>query len=45
MDLYGRKWTFAACVAVTTGLIFVQFFATTLAALLVGEVGASIRLP
>ncbi|KAL2289202.1 hypothetical protein FJTKL_02230 [Diaporthe vaccinii] len=37
MDLFGRKWTFAACVVLTGGLVFIQFFARTLAVLLVGE--------
>ncbi|KAI3391812.1 hypothetical protein diail_6774 [Diaporthe ilicicola] len=37
MDLFGRKWTFAACVALTGALVFVQFFARTLPVLLGGE--------
>lgn len=37
MDLFGRKRTFAACVALTGALVFIQFFARSLAVLLVGE--------
>ncbi|RYC61164.1 hypothetical protein CHU98_g5047 [Xylaria longipes] len=37
MELFGRKWTFFACVALTAGLVFIQFFARSLEALLVGE--------
>lgn len=37
MDRYGRKKTFAACVALTGAFIFIQFFAKTLPVLLVGE--------
>jgi MFS family permease len=37
MERYGRKWTFGACVALTTGLIFIQFFARSLPVLLAGE--------
>lgn len=37
MERYGRKWTFFACVALTAGLVFIQFFARSLEALLVGE--------
>ncbi|KAK4458140.1 MFS maltose permease [Cladorrhinum samala] len=37
MELYGRKWTFGVCVALTTALIFIQFFARSLEVLLVGE--------
>ncbi|KAI0116413.1 sugar porter family MFS transporter [Nemania sp. FL0031] len=37
MERYGRKWTFFACVALTAGLVFIQFFARSLQALLVGE--------
>lgn len=37
MDLFGRKRTFAACVVLTGGLIFIQFFARSLSVLLVGE--------
>lgn len=37
MDLFGRKWTFAACVVLTGALVFIQFFARTLTVLLVGE--------
>lgn len=37
MDLFGRKWTFAACVVLTGCLVFIQFFARSLEVLLVGE--------
>ncbi|KAB5547134.1 sugar porter family MFS transporter [Coniochaeta sp. 2T2.1] len=37
MDLFGRKWTFFGCVGLTACLIFIQFFARSLEALLVGE--------
>lgn len=37
MDLFGRKWTFFACVGLTGSLIFIQFFARSLVTLLVGE--------
>lgn len=37
MDKFGRKYTFAACVVLTAGLVFIQFFARSLQALLVGE--------
>ncbi|CAN8099925.1 unnamed protein product [Discula destructiva] len=37
MDLFGRRRTFAACVALTNALVFIQFFARTLSVLLVGE--------
>jgi sugar porter (SP) family MFS transporter len=37
MDLFGRKWTFFACVGLTACLIFIQFFARSLVALLIGE--------
>jgi SP family general alpha glucoside:H+ symporter-like MFS transporter len=37
MDWYGRKKTFAVCVALTGSFIFIQFFARSLPALLVGE--------
>ncbi|KAI1811022.1 putative maltose permease [Poronia punctata] len=37
MELFGRKWTFFACVFLTAGLVFIQFFARSLEALLVGE--------
>ena len=37
MDSFGRKRTFIACVALTAGLIFIQFFARTAPVLLVGE--------
>ncbi|KAL9114849.1 MAG: hypothetical protein Q9227_001092 [Pyrenula ochraceoflavens] len=37
MDWYGRKKTFGACVLLTSGIIFIQFFARSLPVLLVGE--------
>ncbi|KAK2003805.1 sugar porter family MFS transporter [Colletotrichum falcatum] len=37
MDWFGRKLTFAACVALTAGIVFIQFFARSLPVLLVGE--------
>lgn len=37
MDYFGRKITFAACVVMTAGLIFIQFFARSLPVLLAGE--------
>lgn len=37
MDLFGRKSTFFACVGLTACLIFIQFFARSLVALLIGE--------
>jgi SP family general alpha glucoside:H+ symporter-like MFS transporter len=37
MDWYGRKKTFAACVALTGSFIFIQFFARSLPVLLAGE--------
>lgn len=37
MDRFGRKLTFAACVALTGALVFIQFFARSLEVLLVGE--------
>ncbi|KAK9779253.1 putative Maltose permease [Seiridium cardinale] len=37
MDKFGRKLTFAACVVLTAGLVFIQFFARSLPVLLVGE--------
>ncbi|KAH8891572.1 sugar porter family MFS transporter [Thozetella sp. PMI_491] len=37
MDWWGRKKTFGACVVMTAGLIFIQFFARSLEVLLVGE--------
>ncbi|KAK1758152.1 maltose permease MAL31-like protein 8 [Echria macrotheca] len=37
MERYGRKITFGACVVLTTGLVFIQFFARSLEVLLVGE--------
>jgi SP family general alpha glucoside:H+ symporter-like MFS transporter len=37
MEWYGRKKTFAACVALTGSFIFIQFFARSLPVLLAGE--------
>ncbi|KAK1596975.1 alpha glucoside transporter [Colletotrichum navitas] len=37
MDWFGRKLTFAACVVLTAGIVFIQFFARSLPVLLVGE--------
>ncbi|KAF8855921.1 sugar transporter [Acephala macrosclerotiorum] len=37
MEWFGRKKTFAACVALTAGCIFIQFFARSLNVLLAGE--------
>ncbi|KAI5864361.1 sugar porter family MFS transporter [Durotheca rogersii] len=37
MEVFGRKRTFFGCVALTAGLVFIQFFARSLQALLVGE--------
>ncbi|TID25675.1 putative maltose permease [Venturia nashicola] len=38
LDRYGRKKTFASCVALTGAFIFIQVFAKTLPVLLVGEI-------
>ncbi|XDG03087.1 hypothetical protein ABKA04_002702 [Annulohypoxylon sp. FPYF3050] len=37
LELFGRKWTFFGCILLTAGLVFIQFFARSLQALLVGE--------
>ncbi|KAK4626681.1 Maltose permease MAL31 [Fulvia fulva] len=37
MEWYGRKKTFGACVVLTAGFIFIQFFARSLKVLLAGE--------
>ncbi|KAK5327676.1 hypothetical protein LTR93_003062 [Exophiala xenobiotica] len=37
MEWYGRKKTFGACVVLTTGFIFIQFFARSLPVLIAGE--------
>lgn len=37
MEWFGRKYTFGACVILTTGCVFIQFFARSLAVLLAGE--------
>src|SRR5690349_5354030 len=37
MEYFGRKKTFGSCVILTTGFIFIQFFARSLPVLLAGE--------
>ncbi|OQV09271.1 hypothetical protein CLAIMM_13407 [Cladophialophora immunda] len=37
MEWFGRKKTFGACVILTTGFVFIQFFARSLPVLLAGE--------
>jgi MFS family permease len=37
MEWFGRKRTFGACVVVTAGFVFIQFFARSLPVLLAGE--------
>ncbi|KZL66011.1 maltose permease (alpha glucoside transporter) [Colletotrichum tofieldiae] len=37
MDWFGRRLTFATCVVLTAGIVFIQFFARSLPVLLVGE--------
>lgn len=37
MEWFGRKKTFGACVILTTGCVFIQFFARSLSVLLAGE--------
>ncbi|KAL9083009.1 MAG: hypothetical protein Q9159_006028 [Coniocarpon cinnabarinum] len=37
MDMYGRRASFAACTLLTSGLVFIEFFATNLQTLLIGE--------
>lgn len=37
MEWFGRKITFGACVILTTGFVFIQFFARSLPVLLAGE--------
>ncbi|RCI15846.1 hypothetical protein L249_1707 [Ophiocordyceps polyrhachis-furcata BCC 54312] len=44
MDRFGRKRTFGVCVLLMTGLVFIQFFARSLEALLVGELLAGLVL-
>ncbi|KAJ6437999.1 MFS maltose permease MalP [Purpureocillium lavendulum] len=44
MEWFGRKRTFAACVILTAGLIFIQFFAGSLNVLLAGELLAGLVL-
>ncbi|KAL6790800.1 general substrate transporter [Trichoderma sp. SZMC 28012] len=44
MDYFGRKLTFAACVILTAGIVFIQFFSKTLGVLLAGELLAGLVL-
>lgn len=44
MDYFGRKLTFAVCVILTTGIIFIQFFSRSLSVLLAGELLAGLVL-
>ncbi|KAL1953768.1 hypothetical protein VTO42DRAFT_2299 [Malbranchea cinnamomea] len=44
MEWFGRKWTFVACVVLTTGCVFIQFFARSLQVLLVGELLGGLTL-
>lgn len=44
MDYFGRKLTFAACVILTAGIVFIQFFSKTLSVLLAGELLAGLVL-
>lgn len=44
MDLFGRKRTFGVCVILVAGLVFIQFFARSLAVLLAGELLAGLVL-
>ncbi|OAQ76884.1 MFS maltose permease MalP [Purpureocillium lilacinum] len=44
MEWFGRKRTFAACVVLTAGLVFIQFFARSLSVLLAGELLAGLVL-
>ncbi|KAI0131396.1 putative maltose permease [Daldinia grandis] len=37
LELFGRKWTFFGCILLTACLVFIQFFARSLQALIVGE--------
>lgn len=37
MEWFGRKKTFATCVVLTAGCVFIQFFARSLKVLLAGE--------
>ncbi|OHX01010.1 maltose permease [Colletotrichum incanum] len=37
MDWFGRRLTFATCVVLTAGIVFIQFFARSLPVLLIGE--------
>ncbi|KAJ6442387.1 MFS maltose permease MalP [Purpureocillium lavendulum] len=44
MEWFGRKRTFAACVILTSALVFIQFFARSLNVLLAGELLAGLVL-
>jgi MFS family permease len=44
MEYFGRKRTFATCVLLTMGLIFIQFFSRSLPVLLAGELLAGLVL-
>lgn len=44
MEKFGRKRTFATCVFLVTGLIFIQFFSRDIRVLLVGELLAGLVL-
>lgn len=44
MDYFGRKLTFAVCVILTAGIVFIQFFSKTLGVLLAGELLAGLVL-
>ncbi|KJZ74252.1 hypothetical protein HIM_06258 [Hirsutella minnesotensis 3608] len=44
MESFGRKRTFAICVVITSGLVFIQFFARSISILLVGELLAGLVL-
>jgi MFS family permease len=44
MEKYGRKLTYAVCVVLVAGLVFIQFFARDIRVLLVGELLAGLVL-
>lgn len=44
MDYFGRKPTFSACVILTAGIVFIQFFSGSLPVLLAGELLAGLVL-
>ncbi|PGH23704.1 hypothetical protein AJ80_02310 [Polytolypa hystricis UAMH7299] len=44
MEWFGRKKTFAVCVVLTTGCVFIQFFARSLQVLIVGQLLGGIVL-